>query len=83
MYCKKITGLGGIGALNKNTIKAAVRKKFPDVKILKIKHHKFGIFTVRVEKQMPKSVKYGFIEGQVNYNNGLRSIILGKKIDWS
>lgn len=45
--------------INKNTIKAEFNKKFkdPKIKITSINHHSFGLFTVKVTKQMPKSVK--------------------------
>ncbi len=50
--------------VNSNSIKAEIKKSYKDLKIISITKHKFGIFTVKVSKQMPKSVKIGFIVGE-------------------
>ena len=74
-----ITGLGGIGSyMHSSTIKAAVNKKFKDVKIIEIKKYKFGMFSVKVTKQMPRSVKHGNIFGE--FDEG--GINLDSKITW-
>tara|TARA_R110000822_G_scaffold52405_1_gene135748 strand:- start:7 stop:246 length:240 start_codon:yes stop_codon:yes gene_type:complete len=63
MY-NKIVGLGGVGSyMHKSTIKAAVNKKFKGIKIIDIKKYKFGMFSVKITKQMPRSIKYGIIFG--------------------
>ena len=76
-----IVGLGGVGKkgyMHKSTIKASVNKKFKGIKIVEIKKHNFGIFSVKVTKQMPKSIKTGHIFGE--YNKG--KIELDNKITW-
>ena len=81
MYGKKIVGLGAVsgkGHMHKSTIKAAVNKKFKGIKIIEIKKFSFGIFSVKVTKQMPRSIKHGNIFGE--YNEG--EIKLDNKINW-
>lgn len=75
-----IIGLGGVGSyMHSSTIKAAVNKKFKDVKIIEIKKHKFGMFSVKVSKEMPRSVKYGYVFGE--FYGGTAK--LDNKITWS
>jgi hypothetical protein len=78
-----IIGLGGIEAegryMHASTIKAAVNKKFKDVKIIEVKKHKFGMFSVIVSKEMPKSVKKGYVFGE--FDGGV--VKLDNKITWS
>ena len=75
-----IIGLGGIGSyMNTSTIKTAVKKKFKDVEVVEVKKYKFGMFSVKVTKQMPRSVKRGNIFGV--FNGGTAK--LDNKITWS
>ena len=64
--------------MHKSTIKASVNKKFKGIKIVEIKKHNFGVFSVKVTKQMPRSIKYGLIMGY--YDKG--KINLDNKITW-
>ena len=63
--------------MNINTIKSKVKKQFQTVEIKKVKKHDWGIFSVKVIKQMPRSTKIGLIFGE--WNGG--ECTMGK-IEW-
>ena len=63
--------------MNTNTIKSKVKKQFQGVEIQEVKKHKWGIFSVKVTKKMPRSKKVGFIFGDWN---GLEYTM--EKIEW-
>jgi hypothetical protein len=63
--------------MNINTIKSVVRKKYPEVKIVSVEKKQWGIFVVKVSKQMPKSIKKGSIIGEWNGSDSTLD-----KIDW-
>jgi len=68
--------------LHKNTIKAEVRNQFKGLKITDVQHKSFGLFVVKVEKQMPRSVKIGLIFGETDFDKAESGVVLDKKIDW-
>lgn len=68
--------------LHKSTIKSTVNNKFQGLKITSIDHKSFGIFVVKVEKQMPRSVKKGLIFGETDFNKSDNGVVLDNKIDW-
>ena len=68
--------------LHKNTIKSEVKKQFNDIKIKDIQRKSFGIFVVKVEKQMARSVKIGLIFGETNFDKKENGVVIDKKIDW-
>jgi hypothetical protein len=68
--------------MNANTIKAAVRKSFPTVKILSVDKKSFGVFVVRVEEQRAKSVRKGFIMGNTDHDISANGVVLDKNINW-
>ena len=63
--------------MNNNTIKSKVKKQFQEVEIKEVKKHKWGLFSVKVIKQMPRSTKIGLIFGE--WNGG--ECTMGK-IEW-
>tara|TARA_R110002020_G_C15696878_1_gene720418 strand:+ start:137 stop:349 length:213 start_codon:yes stop_codon:yes gene_type:complete len=67
---------------NKNTIKAEVKNQFKGLKVTDVQHRSFGIFVVKVEKQMPRSVKIGLIFGETDFDKTENGVVLDKKIDW-
>ena len=70
--------------INANTIKAEIRKKFGnEIIITEIKKHKFGVFSVNVKKELPRSTKIGLIFGKTDWElNQENGVVLDKKIDW-
>lgn len=67
-----------------STIKAAVKKQFPDVKVVSVTNYKFGVFSVKVSKDMPRSVKIGFIMGETDSDLDSKDMIkLENKIEWA
>ena len=63
--------------VHSSTVKAEIKKVDNTLKVVSITKHKFGLFTVKVQKQMPKSVKTGLIFGEWD-----GEIIKLEKIDW-
>lgn len=63
--------------VHSSTIKAKIKKVDNTLKVVSITKHKFGLFTVKVHKQMPKSVKIGLIFGEWDGET-----IKLDKIDW-
>ena len=63
--------------MNINTIKSKVKKQFQGVQIKEVKKHSWGLFSVKVAKQMPRSIKIGFIFG--DWNGGEYTM---EKIEW-
>jgi hypothetical protein len=68
--------------LHKSSIKSEVKKKFKDVVIADISIKSFGIFVIKVKKQMPKSTKIGLLFGETNFDKIESGILLDKKINW-
>lgn len=69
-------------ALNKNSIKASVRKAFPNVEIVEITFFKFGVFSVKVKEEKPRSTKFGILMGESDFNKSKNGVALDSKIDW-
>ena len=66
-----------------STIKSEFNKKFKGVDVKEIKKHSFGLFTVKVKKEMPKSTKHGFLMGESDWDlNKENGIVFDKKINW-
>tara|TARA_Y100000385_G_scaffold284865_1_gene343694 strand:- start:432 stop:650 length:219 start_codon:yes stop_codon:yes gene_type:complete len=67
-----------------NTIKAEVRKAFgTEIIITEVKKHKWGMFSVTVKKELPRSTKFGSIFGQNDWElNEENGVVLDKKITW-
>jgi hypothetical protein len=63
--------------MNSNTIKSKVKKQFQGVEIKEVKKNKWGLFSVKVTKQMPRSIKIGMIFGE--WNEGQCTM---EKIEW-
>ena len=63
--------------MHTNTIKSKVKKQFQDVEIQEVKKNKWGLFSVKVKKQMPRSIKIGMIFGE--WNGGDCTM---EKIEW-
>tara|TARA_R100000808_G_C2094553_1_gene113679 strand:- start:607 stop:819 length:213 start_codon:yes stop_codon:yes gene_type:complete len=69
--------------LNSNTIKAQVRKEFTDVEIVEVKKHSFGLFVVKVKKEMARSTKTGLVFGSTDFDARENGVKLEKKVSWS
>ncbi len=63
--------------MNTNTIKSEVRKTDKTIKIIEVKKHNWGLFTVKVKKEMKRSTKIGLIFGE--WNSGDVKL---EKIEW-
>lgn len=68
--------------IHKSTIKSEVKKQFSDVTITDISHKSFGIFVVKVKKEMVRSTKIGLIFGQTDFDQSETGVLLDEKIDW-
>ncbi len=72
-----------IKIMHKSTIKSQVKKQFQNVEIIEIKKFKFGMFCVKVKKELKRTTKIGNIFGETNFNKSENGIVLDKKISWS
>jgi hypothetical protein len=68
--------------LHKSTIKSQVKKTFPGVEIKEIKMFSFGVFSVKVTKQMSRSLKFGILMGNTDHDKIENGVDLESKIDW-
>lgn len=68
--------------MNLNTIKSAVRNKFNGLNILSIEKKSFGIFVVKVSEQRAKSVRNGFIMGEIDFDKSKNGIVLDSKVNY-
>lgn len=68
--------------LHKSTIKSEVKKNFNDVQITEIKHMSFGIFCIKVKKEMTRSTKTGLIFGETDFDKSENGVVLDSKIEW-
>jgi len=69
-------------ALNKNSIKAEVKKAFPNVDIVEISFFKFGIFCIRVKEEKARSTKFGTLMGESDFDKAKNGVVLDAKINW-
>jgi len=68
--------------LHSSTIKAEVKKRFEDIKIIEVKKHSFGIFSVKVKKETMRSTKIGIIWGKTDHENFENGVDMDAKIEW-
>lgn len=71
------------GIMNANTIKSQVKKDFPGIEVIEVKKFKFGMFSIKVKKQMKRSVKIGNIFGETDFDKSENGVVLDPKISWS
>ena len=69
--------------MHRSTIKAEVRKQFPNVEIIEIKKFRFGMFCVKVKQERKRTTKIGNIFGETNFDLSKNGIVLDKKISWA
>jgi hypothetical protein len=55
--------------MNANTIKARVKKANPEVTIMSVKKFGWGVFSVKVKKELKRTTKVGIIMGKWNGGN--------------
>jgi len=69
--------------LHKSTIKSEVRKQFTGIDIVEVKTHNWGLFNVKVKKEMARSTKIGMIWGETDFNKNTKNgVVLESKIEW-
>jgi|TARA_B100001093_G_C25900556_1_gene624286 hypothetical protein len=68
--------------MHKSTIKSQVLKQFLDIEIVEIKKFKFGMFSIKVKKQLKRSTKFGVIFGETNFDKSENGVVLDNKISW-
>ncbi len=68
--------------IHNSTIKAQVRKQFEEVIIGEIKHKGFGIFSIKIQKEMKRSTKIGLIFGETDFDAIENGVLLDQKITW-
>jgi len=61
-----------------STIKATVRKAFPEVKISEVKRNGFGVISVKVTEDRKRSTRLGMLFGVLD--NG--ELNLDARIEW-
>lgn len=69
--------------VHKNTIKAAVRKAFPNVEVKDIEERRFGMFVVRVKEERARSTKHGFLLGETDFDKAENGVVLDEKVTWA
>lgn len=67
--------------IHKSKIKAEVKSRFNDVDVVSVDHKKFGVFVVKVKKEMQRSTKIGIIIGETDFDLSENGIVLGK-LEW-
>jgi len=68
--------------IHKSIIKSAVKKRFSDIQIVSIEHKSWGIFVIKVKKEMKRSSKIGLLFGRTDHDNFENGVDLDSKIDW-
>jgi len=61
-----------------STIKATVRKQFPNVKIVEVKRSGFGVISIKVTEDRKRTTRLGMLFGVLD--NG--ELKLDNRIDW-
>ena len=69
-------------AMHANTIKAEVKKKFSNVKVVEITKRSFGMFSVKVSEQRAKRTRIGFLIVETDFDRAENGCVVEDKINW-